>query len=129
MQDSESVKLDEQSVTIFMDNLFREISVEELKDYLYSMMQEMCDLIYLCELREYYNDAFEWLIANLYRTAGIQLYADGEIRINLTWSEIANTDCRCIFMGESEIKNCNLNTILYDELERILLFGVDYVNE
>ena len=124
MQDGDAVKLEEQSITILRDNNFREVSKDKLETYLYNLMEEMCDLIYLCELREYYVDAFEWLIANLYRTAGIQLYSDGEIRINLTWNEIADTDCRCIFMSESEIKNTNLNTILFDELMRILELGL-----
>ncbi|MBR3280807.1 MAG: hypothetical protein IKI57_03020 [Clostridia bacterium] len=124
MQDSEVVKLEEQSITILKDNHFREVSKEKLESYLYTLMKEMCDLIYLCEMRDYYNDAFEWLISNLSRTAGIQLYSDGEVRINLTWSEIANTGSKCIFMSESELKSCNLNEVLFDELVRILLVGL-----
>ena len=124
MQEAESVKLEEQSITILRDNRLREVSKEKLETFLFNMMEEMCDLLYLCELREYYVDAFEWLISNLYRTAGIQLYEDGEIRINLTWSEIYRTECKCIFLGSSNIKNRALDNVLFDELQRILVLGM-----
>ena len=105
-------------VYILCEDKVREVPKEQLEVFLFSQMEEMTDTKTIYEIRDYYRNAYEWLFINLGRTLGIQLYSDGEIRINIDPCEIVDNK-KCIFLKECDVDNRNLDGILYDELNRI----------
>ena len=62
-----------------------------------------------------YPNAYAWLLANLYRVAGIQLYNDFEIRINLIPAETDFIN-KCIFLREAKLVDTHFNLELYSLL-------------
>ncbi len=115
--------LDGAEVRIYVMGDVRTVFKEKLETYLFSQMKEMSDP-YKFEIREDYKDAYEWLFLNIYRAHIIQLYSDGEIRIDIEPSEIVDNK-RCIFLKECDVENRNFDSVLYDELEMICYFGLD----
>ena len=110
-------------VTISKDNLVRDVVAEQLEGYIYDIMREIMNMDRMYEFRDYYLNAFEWLLANISRTAGIQLYDDKEIRLNFRPSMIEDGK-KCIFLGESPMENRAFDSVLYDELERLIMIGL-----
>ena len=123
MFDAERTELEKIYVTILHGEQSRGFIKEHLEAYLYDVFKQVSDLAKLEEIRDSYIDAFEWLLANLYRTAGIQLYDDGEIRINISPCDIKDNK-KCILLSESDISNRNLDSVLYDELQRLMYCGI-----
>ena len=110
-------------VTVSKGSMVRHLLKEQFEGYLCDFMEEIMDMDRISELREYYLNAYEWILLNLYRIAGLQLYEDGEIRINISPSKMMGNK-KCIFLKESEIENRNFDRILYDELERLIIEGI-----
>ncbi len=93
---------------------------EQLMTYVYTYANELCDITKMGTDKKSYLNAFEWLIANLFRTAGIQLYEDGEIRLNLSPPKIVNGK-KCLFLLKDDIQNREIDRDLY-----MVLFDLIY---
>ena len=123
MSECEFIPLQQAIITIIHGTQNRSLPREHFEAYLFNQMDEMSQTDKLIQPRTDYIDAYEWLLANLYRVAGIQLYDDGEIRLNISPGEIKDNK-KCIYFLESPISNRNLDSVLYDELESIMLNGI-----
>ena len=110
-------------VTIQMGNVFRTIEREIIETYLYELAEQVTDISDMYDGSENYKDAFEWILINLFRISGVQLYSDGEIRLNISRGFIED-DKKCVFLRDSKILNRNFDQILYDEFERMMEKGL-----
>ena len=109
-------------VTILKGDQSRKLERVKFKDFILEQMVEMPQSEKITKFKSYYINAFEWLYWNLYRASGIQLYNDGEVRINIDWS--IEIEKKCVFLSEADISDPNFDDVIYDELERLLLYGL-----
>jgi hypothetical protein len=93
---------------------------EQLLRYTYSYANQLFDITRLGAEKESYINAFEWLMANIFRVNGIQLYEDGEIRLNISPSQIKNNK-KCLFLIDDNVLNRELDGELY-----VMLFDLIY---
>jgi hypothetical protein len=105
-------ELQDPIVTIIYGESSVNVFAEQLRAYLYSTAKEKSDISLMGTLKKAYYNAFEWILANLYRIIGVQLYDDGEIRLNINPSQIVNGE-KCILLKLDEIKDRSLDNSLY----------------
>ena len=118
-------------VNVFYADKSKQFDEEELaKTILVRASNIECDddmLEELCNIVDYYLDAVEWLEINMYRIAGIQLYDDGEIRLNLS-PEYIEKDEKCNDELKTRLKKCTL--MLKSRLKKCKITpagGIDHV--
>lgn len=101
------------TITIIHDTNSLVMSKHHFQNLVYYLMKQKFDVSKLGKLANKYVNAFEWILANLYRVAGIQLYSDCEIRLNLLPSEIKNGK-KCLFLMEDDnIEDRDFDIVLY----------------
>ncbi len=110
-------------VTIQMGNTFRTVEREMLETYLYELAEQMTDISDMYDGSENYKNAFEWILTNLIRISGVQLYSDGEIRLNITKGFIED-DKKCVFLKDSKVLSHEFDQILYEEFAQIIEKGL-----
>ena len=106
------LKQEEPVVTIFHGCSSTNVAKKQFQRVIYYSLKESTDISKLGKNNGRYLNAFEWLLANLYRVAGIQLYSDFNIRINIIPAEV-DYQKRCIFLTDVDIINTELNNNLY----------------
>ena len=110
-------------VIIQVGSAFRTVEREILETYLYELAEQMTDISDMYDGSENYKDSFEWILTNLFRISGVQLYSDGEIRLNISKGFIED-DKKCVFLRDSKVLNRKFDQVLYDEFERIFRKGL-----
>ena len=85
---------------------------EQLESYVFFEGKKLFDTTKLGSLNDDYYNAFEWILANLYRIIGIQLYNDGEIRLNIIPSQIVDGK-KCIFLKLDSLRDRSMDNALY----------------
>jgi hypothetical protein len=116
-------------VTIIHGEKSINVLKDQLKGYLFYTAKEKSDTTLMGTAKKAYYNAFEWIIANMFRIIGIQLYEDGEIRLNIIPSQIVDGK-RCILLKRDIIKDRSLDNALYMSLFD-LIYGkpdVDVIN-
>lgn len=121
--------IDCSSITILWGNQVKKIDRNILEDNLLKYAQDFFNERYEnpdspkieVEFLDNYLNAFEWLSFNMYRTAGIELYADGEIRLNLML-EYTDYTKKCVFLTEAPILDRGLDLDLYNKLLELMMF-------
>ena len=108
-----------EEITLFHDKTLISLDKTQFEACFYEFMKELFDTSLIGSYSDAYVNAFEWLLANLNRTSGIQLYNDGEIRLNITPSRIEDNK-KCIFLKEDSVKDRNLDFTLYIYLYDII---------
>lgn len=99
-------------VTIFHGCSFANVERRKFQFIIYKLLKETDDFSKVGKNKGKYINAYEWMLANMYRVAGIQLYSDYDIRINILPAE-ANYEKRCIFLTDAKIIHPELNNMLY----------------
>ncbi len=82
------------------------------ESFIFDKMKESFDISTLSGYFESYANAFHWLFANLYRTAGIQIYDDEEIRLNIIPSQIVD-DKKCLLLKQDDIENREFDIVVH----------------
>ncbi len=109
---------DELTISIFYGGGFVEVLAEPFEQCINLKIHELFDVTQIGTQIDSYINAFEWLLANIYRIVGIQLYNDGEIRLNILPSRIKENR-KCLFLKEDHIQNRELDFELYSFLVSI----------
>ena len=114
------------NVTILYGNRIRHIVRCDLMEELYTLIQYN-PWPYVClgtkpDLDTHkYLDAVDWLGLNLERTAGIQLYQDGVIRLNFKWECIPmDGKNKCMFDYDAKLKDTSKTELLYHTLLKLV---------
>ena len=102
-------------VTIFHGSSQVNIERKKFQVIIFQSLQESCDMSKIGKNKGKYLNAFEWLLSNLYRTAGIQLYSDYDIRINILPEQV-DFKKRCLFLTDAQIIDTKFNSKLYIDL-------------
>lgn len=102
-------------VTIFHGCSQKNIERKKIQVIIFQSLQESCDMSKIGKNHGMYLNAFEWLLSNLYRTAGIQLYNDFNIRINILPEQV-DFQKKCIFLTDAQIIDPEFNSRLYIDL-------------
>ncbi len=100
------------TITLFHDCSVVYVEKRRVQGFIYGHLKETIDLSKVGLITDEYPNAYAWLLANLYRVAGIQLYNDFEIRINIIPAE-TNFEKRCIFLREANLIDTHFNIELY----------------
>ena len=115
------------TITIIRGNFIRKVNRVFLEDFILRLTQDFFDAKYIGEAKPNskdlinYINAFEWLSFNIYRTAGIELYSDGEIRLNLLLEYTEYTK-KCVFLHEAPLFDRDLDLELYSTLIDIMQY-------
>ena len=99
------------SITLFHDCSVAYVEKRTFQGFIFKQLKESVDISKV-GITNVYPNAYAWLLANLYRVAGIQLYNDFEIRINIIPAE-SNFEKRCIFLGDANLVDTHFNIELY----------------
>ena len=102
-------------VTIFHDCSQVNVERKKVQVIIFQSLQESCDMSKIGKNKGQYLNAFEWLLSNLYRTAGIQLYNDYDIRINILPEQV-DFKKKCIFLTDAHLIDTTFNSRLYIDL-------------
>ena len=111
----------EETITLFNGNSQVCIAKATFEKYFYLEMKKYFDITKIGNHIDTYLNAFHWLFANLSRIVGIQLYNDGEIRLNITPSQIAEQ--KCLLLKEDTVEDRTFDMKVYS-----LLFDCIYVD-
>ena len=113
-------------VTILYGNRIRHIDRCNLIGQLYTLIQYN-PWPYIClgtkpNLNTHqYLDAIDWLGLNLERTARIQLYQGGVIRLNFKWECITiDGKNKCMFDYDAKLKDTSKGKLLYHTLLKLV---------
>lgn len=107
------------TITLFHDCSVAYVERRKVQGFIYGHLKETVDLSKVGLITDEYPNAYAWLLANLYRVAGIQLYKDFEIRINIIPAE-ASFEKRCIFLREANLVDKKFNIELYCSLMQFI---------
>lgn len=111
-----SFVLDKEEIFLFYFDKVRKITKESFELFLSELLLKYKALIRVPDYKaDDYMDAYEWISINLHRVAGIQLYSDGEIRLNLDRSKMVSKGT-CMFLSEAPMKHHDFDNVLYEEL-------------
>ena len=99
-------------ITLLHDCSIAYVEKRRVQGFIYKQLKESVDISKVGIITDEYPNAYAWLLANLYRVAGIQLYNDFEIRINIIPAE-ADFKKRCIFLREANLVDTHFNIELY----------------
>jgi len=106
-------------VTLFHGCSQIDVEKKKFQVIIYKFLKESCDITRVGKNNGKYMNAYEWLLSNLYRTAGIQLYSDYNIRINIIPAEV-DFEKRCIFLTDAKLIDPDLNGKLYLVLRNLI---------
>ena len=115
------------TITIIRGNIIRKVDRTFLEDFILRLTQDFFEAKYIGEAKPKtgdlvnYINAFEWLSFNLYRTAGVELYSDGEIRLNLLL-EFTDYNKKCVFLYEAPLFDRDLDAELYSTLIDVMQY-------
>ncbi len=98
-------------ITLFHDCSVAYVEKRKFQGFIFKQLKKSVDISKV-GITNVYPNAYAWLLANLYRVAGIQLYNDYEIRINIIPAE-SNFEKRCIFLGDADLVDTHFNIELY----------------
>ncbi|MBR6252824.1 MAG: hypothetical protein IKR04_03185 [Clostridia bacterium] len=102
-------------VTIFHGCTFANVERRKFQVVIYKLLKDSTDISKVGKNGGQYINAYEWMLANVYRIVGIQLYSDFDIRLNVLPEEPDNKN-RCVFLTDVTIIHPELNNMLYSNL-------------
>lgn len=115
------------TITIIRGSIIRKVDRTFLEDFILMLTQDFFEAKYIGEEKPKsgdlvnYINAFEWLSFNLYRTSGVELYSDGEIRLNLLL-EFTDYNKKCVFLYETPLFDRDLDSELYSTLIYVMQY-------
>ena len=102
-------------VTIFHGGTFANVDRRKFQVVIYKHLKDSTDISKVGQNGGKYINAYEWMLANVYRIVGIQLYSDFDIRLNVLPEEPFCSN-RCVFLTDVTIIHPELNNMLYSHL-------------
>lgn len=110
-------------ITVLYGTDSRKMKKEELKGLLLNFVEKQNgskDRIEFTDISGCYLDIIEWIDVNLYRTVGIQLYEDGEVRLNF-WPDFIEDGKKCAFLSDAFMVDDDMNELVYAFLKELVI--------
>lgn len=112
-------------VTIFHGCSSTNVDRRKFQVVIYKQLKSSTDISKIGKNRGKYINAYEWMLANVYRIVGIQLYSDYEIRLNVISDEPFSKN-QCVFLTDVTIIHPELNNLLYSNLMEFIYGKVSH---